>query len=149
MKSRTQFFIVVGLLILVFGITLLAFLRREQEPVQALPATIQRDCAPWDGAAFAVKIPVRNGTVINISIYQSPEIAFPATFSFPDETGRTGSAFLLSSVGEPEELRGRVSFPRVEQGMLTEGKFDLHTETGEPFKGNFKAEWGNEVVLCG
>ena len=149
MKSQTQFFIAIGLLILVLGIASFTFSTRNQQPVQVFPATINRDCAPWDGAAFTVSIPYDSGSVINISIWQSPDIKFPSTFSFPDETGQIGFAYTLPELDPLEELTGKVTFWRVEQDVPVEGEFNFMTQRGKQFNGKFKAEWGNEVVYCG
>lgn len=146
MKSRTWIFIALGLIIFVAG--LFTFSTRDQESVQNFPATINRDCAPWDGSAFTVSIPIAE-SVINISIYQLPGIRHPVTFSFPDEIMRDGIALLLLPVGSPERLTGKVSFQRVEQGEPVEGNFDLATEAGQQYKGKFKAEWGNVIAYCG
>jgi hypothetical protein len=148
MKSRPQFFIVIGLLILIFGMTWISFTRRNQKPAQTFPATINRDCAPWDGSAFTISIPME-GQSITISIYQSPEIKFPTTFSFPDDTMSVGTALLILPIGSPEQLTGKVVLQGVEQDRPVAGQFDLITNTGEHFKGKFIAEWGNEMVLCG
>jgi hypothetical protein len=147
MKSRTLFFITIGLLIL--GIAAFIFSTRDQEPEQLFPATIDRDCAPWDGGAFTVKIPISDGTVIDISIWQSPEIKLPVTFLFPDGTGQVGNAILTNPVGLPDPLTGTVYFWNVNQDHPVEGKFELRTESGEVFKGQFKAEWGTFIALCG
>src|SRR5687768_7811837 len=88
MKSRTQFYIAIVLLTLILGIGLFTFSTRNQHPVHVFTATINRDCAPWDGAAFTVSIPYDSVSTITISIWQSPDIKFPSTFSFPDPTGR-------------------------------------------------------------
>ena len=149
MKPRTQFLIVVGLSILIFGITWHSFSRRNQEPAQFLPATINRDCAPWDGSAFTVSIPLDNGTIINISIWQSPDIKFPKTFLFPDDTGQVGNANLISANGEYETLSGEVQFEGVRETLPIEGRFRLKSERGGEFVGQFKAEWGSQVTMCG
>jgi hypothetical protein len=120
----------------------------QRKALPVFPAMIHRDCAPWDGSAFTVSIPMEE-LVINISIYRSPAIMLPAAFSFPDDTGRVGNALLVLPVGSPELLTGKVSFQRVELEFQVEGKFDLATETGKQFKGRFKAEWDNEPVYCG
>lgn len=147
MKSRTAFVITIGLLIL--GIAVFTFTTRNQEPAQVYPATINRDCAPWDGAAFTVSIPMDNGAIINISIWQSPDIKRPATFSFPDETGQVGNTVYLQPSGEYEQLSGKISFQRVEEGKPVEGEFSFTSGRGEQFNGKFKAEWGNLTVMCG
>jgi len=147
MKSRTLFFIAVGLLIL--GIALFTFSRRNQEPAQALSATVTRDCAPWDGSAFTVSIPMETGGVINVSIWQAPDIKLPVTFSFPDNTGQVGNASYQLASGEYEQLSGTVFFQRVAEGSQVEGKFGLVTETGQRFEGQFKAEWEDQFIICG
>lgn len=147
MSPRNQFSLTVAFLVLILGIALITFLGQDEEPPQIYPAMIDRDCAPWDGAAFTVSIPVEK-TIVTISIYRSPELRLPATFAFPDETLMEGNAFLLLPVAMPEPLSGKVSFQRVEQGIPVEGAFDLVTQSGREFKGQFKAEWGNQVVYC-
>ena len=137
-----------GLLTLILGIAWMGFIRRNQKPEQTFSATINRDCAPWDGSAFTISIPMeRQG--VTVSIYQSPELKFPTTFSFPDTTLRIGTALLILPLGSPEQLTGKVSFQRVVPDIPVAGEFDLVTNTGELFKGKFIAEWGNEIVLCG
>lgn len=149
MNSRTQFFIAIGLLILVLGIPLFLLATQNQRPAPVFPATINRDCAPWDGAAFTVSIPYQPGTIINISIWRSPDIRQPVRFSFPDDTGQVGNATFLLRYSYSVQLIGRVFFSRVEQGIPVEGNFDLVTPAGQRLKGKFKAEWGNEIVYCG
>jgi len=143
MKSRTAFTLAIGLF------ALFTFSTRNQQPVQVFTATINRDCAPWDGSAFTMSISYDPGSVINISIWQSPDIKFASTFSFPDDTGRVGNAVYLSASGEYEQLSGKISFQRVEEGKPVEGTFSLMSERGEEFKGEFVAEWGNQLVMCG
>jgi hypothetical protein len=55
---------------------------------------------------------------------------------------------LFLPVGLSEPLSGRVTFQRLERGIPVEGAFDLTTQTGQKFKGKFKAEWGDQVVYC-
>ena len=147
MKFRTQLFVAVALLI--SGIAWFTFLNRNKEPAQVFPATINRDCAPWDGSAFTVSIPMNDGTIIHVSIWQLPEIRFPVRFSFPDESGQVGIAYTAPELDPLQQLKGEVSFRRVEKGIPVEGEFDFRTESGKRFKGRFKAEWGNEIIYCG
>lgn len=149
MKSRTQFFVVIGLLIVIFSITWISLSTRNQEPTQVFPATINRDCAPWDGAAFTVSIPYDSTSTITISIWQSPDIKLPITFSFPDETGQIGFAYILPELDPLQQLSGKVLFRRVDSESPVEGEFNFMTESGERFKGKFEAQWGNEIVYCG
>ena len=147
MKSRTLLIISIGLLIL--GIALFTFPARNQQPAQILPATINRDCAPWDGIAFTISIPYDSTTVIYISLWQSPSFNFPVTFSFPDVTLRVGTAYSVMELDPLEELRGTVSFERVREGTPVEGRFRLTSARGEMFEGRFVAEWGDSVPMCG
>ncbi len=149
MKPRTQFFIALGFLLLILGIAWVAFPERNQELEQVFPATINRDCAPWDGSAFTVSIPMSDGASIAVSIYQSPDIKLPITFSFPDEIMSVGNALYLSQVSSSEQLTGKVSFQRVEENSPVEGEFNFMTESGKQFKGRFIAEWNNQIVYCG
>ncbi|HEX9332362.1 MAG TPA: hypothetical protein VF896_10760 [Anaerolineales bacterium] len=149
MKPRTQFFMALGFLLLILGIAWVTFPERNQELAQVFPATINRDCAPWDGAAFTVSIPMSEGASIAISIYQSPDIKLPVTFSFPDETMSVGNVIYLPKVGSSEQLTGKVSFQRVIENSLVEGKFKFVTERGEQFIGRFQAEWKNQPMYCG
>jgi hypothetical protein len=94
MKPRTPLAIAISLLILILGIALFTFSRQNQEALQTFHATVNRDCAPWDGAAFTVSIPLGDGTIIDLSIWKSSDIRLPTTYSFPDETGQVGNALL-------------------------------------------------------
>jgi len=148
MKPR-KLFIVIGLAILVLGITCFTFPKRDQETKQVFPATIGRDCAPWDGSAFTLSIQYDPASTIMISIWQSPDIKLPSTFSFPDETGRAGQAYILSELDPLTPLSGKIFFQRVDRESPVEGEFDLRDENGIHFKGNFIAEWEHKPVYCG
>jgi hypothetical protein len=148
-KSWTVLRILIILSIIVFGAIWLSSLLENEEPAQLYPATIDRDCAPWDGAAFTISIPWKNAVTINISIYQSPQLMRPVMFSFPDETLKEGNALLLPPDGLPKPLTGKVFFERVEAGKPAEGRFDLISKSSEEFRGKFRAEWGNQVAYCG
>lgn len=148
MISRNAFQIAVVVLLLLIGAALFMYLKWDDTPLPTFPASVERDCAPWDGAAFTVSIPLEDET-IKVSIYQPPDIQRFVRFSFPDETMSEGHALLLLPIALPEPLTGQVSFQRVEQGVPVDGQFDLSTEAGRNFKGAFVAEWGNEIVYCG
>ena len=148
MKSQTLLYALLVFALIALGALWVFSTLETQESTPVFSATIQRDCAPWDGSAFAVSIPVA-GSVIGISIYQSPDIKLPVKFSFPDDTGQVGNALLVFPAGTPEQLTGKVSFQRVEQATPVEGEFDLLTEMGERFNGRFMAEWNNQPVYCG
>ena len=149
MKHGISLCILSGLLIIaLIGIWFLS--RGEtQPPTQVFPAIINRDCAPWDGAAFTVSILLNDRVTMAISIYRSPEIKLPTSFSIPDETMREGNALLLPPTGVPEQLTGQVWFQRVNEGMPVEGRYRFRSEAGVQFEGKFVAEWGREIIYCG
>ena len=149
MKSRTSLYgLLCLLLIALVGIWFFQA-RKAQAPAQVFPATVDRDCAPWDGEAFTVSIPWSDRSTLSISIYRSPDIKLPTSFSFPDESMSEGNAYLLLPDGLPEQLAGRVRFQRVEAGLPVEGRFQFRSEAGVELKGQFVAQWGDEIVYCG
>jgi hypothetical protein len=148
MTRRILVISIIGLILLFTGIAWYLSAARNQRPAQIISATINRDCAPWDGSAFTISVPLE-GRGINISVYQSPDIKLPTSFSFQDDPMSTGNVLLILPIGSPEQLTGRVYFQRVSQDVPVEGTFDLVTKAGEHFKGKFIAEWGNEIIYCG
>jgi hypothetical protein len=146
-KSQKVLILVIGLLIL--GVALFTFFARNQPALQTFSATAHRDCAPWDGAAFTLAIPYESGMLIYVSIWRSPEFLFPTTFTFPDETGQLGTAYLLPEVDPLTLLRGQVTLKRVEEGMPLEGRFSFASEGGGRFEGQFHAEWDDQIIMCG
>ena len=118
--------------------------------MQVLPAIVKRDCAPWDGGAFVVSIRHDRDSVIEISIWQSPDIPGPIKYSFPDRTRSIGEAMLVEQAGTPAELTGSVHFQAVEEGTPVKGEFSLVTASGREFHGKFIATWeADEIVYCG
>jgi len=147
MKPRTWYYVLVAIFAL--GISLLLFSANDRERPQFFDATAARDCAPWDGSAFAIRIAYRPGSIIEISIWRSPDLKFPAVFSFPDESRAVGNALYLPQFGPPMQLSGRVTFRGVEQGIPVSGEFNLRAQGGEQFLGKFKALWTDIPAFCG
>lgn len=147
MKSRTTLGLTIFLLII--GVAVFAFEIRNQQLAQLFSATVRRDCAPWDGSAFRVSVPLEGGAVIDISIWQAPDIKFSKTFMFPDDTGQVGNVSLLLANGEYETLRGEVRFEGVSEGKPLAGRFNLKSERGGVYVGQFEALWDDQIALCG
>ena len=148
MKSRISLYVVLTVLIALVAVWF--FFRSDtKSSAQVFPATVDRDCAPWDGAAFTVSIPFKNGQTLHISIYQSPDIELPSRYSFPDESMSEGNAYLRIPDGSPVQLAGEVWLQRVSQEIPVEGSFRLMSESGAQFEGKFLAEWGDEIIYCG
>jgi hypothetical protein len=148
MTRRLLSISVMILSLLIISIVWYTFSTRKLTAARVYPATINRDCAPWDGSAFTISIPLQEKG-ITISIYQPPDLKFPTAFLFPDDTMNVGNALLILPIGSPEQLTGNVSFQGVGQDIPVEGQFELVTNAGEHFKGKFVAEWKNEIVYCG
>ncbi len=148
LSSRNWLLAASALLLFIFGLAIFIFTNQDQEPEQSFPATVNRDCAPWDGAAFTVMVQYDPATVIHVSIWRSPDLVFPSTFSFPDETGQIGNAYAFPELGPYTLLSGEASFQRVQQGTPLEGRFNLTSERGARFQGKFIAEWENQIVYC-
>jgi hypothetical protein len=149
MKSRILLHVLIALSALVLVVFWFNYSTNDPEHIQAFSATVDRDCAPWDGAAFTISIPINSISTILISIWQSPDIKFSTTFSFPDETGRIGNAVHGIQLGSPEQLTGKVFIRSIEQGIPMEGEFNLFTPAGRQFNGKFIANWGDFIVMCG
>jgi hypothetical protein len=147
MKSRAPLLIIAALALVIGSVALVA-LEQKRELAPLFRATVNRDCAPWDGPAFTVSIPLE-GSTIQISIYHSPARWLPARFSFPDDSMREGDVRLISVAGQSELLTGNVWSERVNQQVPVEGWFQLRSDSGEQFEGRFVAHWGNRVVYCG
>ena len=106
MKYRTSLYVLLALLLIALGGIWFFYAWEAQAPAQVFPATVDRDCAPWDGSAFTVSIPLSDTSTISISIYRSPDIKLPSSYSFSDETMSEGHAYLLLPDGLPEQLAG-------------------------------------------
>ena len=149
MRTRILFYSLIGLSVVVILFLWRGLSSDDQGPVQIFPATVKRDCAPWDGAAFTLSIHYDQDSVIDISIWRSPDIHGPIKFSFPDSTHSIGAAMLLQQAGAPEELTGSVHFQGVDEGIPVDGEFSLTMESGRQIEGKFIAIWANEIVACG
>ena len=149
MKFRILLSVLLTLLLISMVAIWFFFTSDIKPPAQVFPATVDRECAPWDGSAFTVSIPLRDGSTISISIYRSPDLKLPSRYSFPDETMNEGNVYLRKPDGSLEQLTGDVWFQRVSDDVPLEGGFRLRSERGARLEGKFLAEWGDEVVYCG
>jgi hypothetical protein len=147
LKSRMALVLAISLLIL--GAALYTLVNRTARTLPAFAASVRRDCAPADGPAFTVEIPLQDGRVISISVWQSPDIIFPKTFSFMNDSRQPGNVSLIHPAGLSEQLVGEVTFQHVQQATPIEGQFRLRSEGGEQFEGQFEAKWDGQVVFCG
>jgi len=127
-KRKGLLYVALGMIML--GVAIFAALMLNRKPNRVISATVNRDCAPWDGSAFTVQIPWEGGDMINISIWQVPEINFLKSFAFPDDTGQIGTVRLIHPSGLSEALAGVVWLKNVSVGMPIAGRFNLRSASG-------------------
>jgi len=124
-------------------------------------AVIYYSAAPWDGAAYAMEIPLEqtkeaSQPVIRINIWGNPEFAEPKTLYFSGKedagggpargNGRASFQAILNK-SWPENLAGSVSFRSLQKDQPVSGTYELATLDGKKkFKGNFQAAWGNKPM---
>ena len=149
MRSRRWLVLLVILFVIALGGIFYFDSFPNQEPEKIFPATVSRDCAPWDGTAFTIAIQYNPDTRVYISIWKSPDIPFPSAFEIPDVERQVGEAYIHSESGMRVELSGKVWFQRVEEGTRIRGRFRLTSERGEAYEGGFAAEWESLTVYCG
>jgi hypothetical protein len=143
--------IAIGAAVLALGLAGYALRSGRQGAAQVMAATVNRDCAPWDGPAFRLSIPLDRHpeAVILVSIWKSPSLRGRTALTFSDGTDQAGSASLSGTSGQLEPLSGSVVLNGVDEAQPVEGSFDLVTETGSRFTGRFSAAWGDLQALCG
>ena len=123
-----------------------------------IAATIQGDCAPWDGAAFRVNVPAATlgvraeSAFVSVSIWKAPHIATRTTFNFANGSSAipdSGAAVLWSKGGQAESLRGWVTFESVSGDSPVDGSFELTAKSGARFAASFHATWLTTRMFCG
>lgn len=122
-------------------------------------ATIYFSSAPWDGAAYALEVPLKRTDVgdhpgIRINIWGYPEFPKPKTiyFSGTEDAGGgpsrgEGCALFQANLNKsiPERLVGSVSFTSLQNNLPVSGTYEFSTLDGKTaFKGSFQAVWGNK-----
>jgi hypothetical protein len=122
-------------------------------------AVILYSFAPWDGAAYAMEIPLEHSDdavhpVIRIDLWGYPRFPEPTTihFSGREDAGGgpakgDGRALFQANLNNsmPERLAGSVSFEILVDDRPVSGSYELATLDGKRrFKGSFRAAWGNK-----
>jgi hypothetical protein len=122
-------------------------------------AVIYYSFAPWDGAAYAIEIPLQDvdgasQPNIRINIWGYPEFLGPKTIKFSGEEDPDGGpskgdgrALFQANLNKsmPERLKGSISFSVLQNGHPVLGIYEFTTLDGKwKFKGSFQAKWGNE-----
>ncbi|MFN8861229.1 MAG: hypothetical protein ACK5ZR_13045 [Gemmatimonadaceae bacterium] len=125
-------------------------------------ATVEPDCAPWDGAALAFWIPTerlggpRNGW-LSLRLWLPPTRA-AGRYDFPDTTDRIGRVVHFVGLTSPkaidwatqphEELRGVVQVDRVDTNHPVRLDLDFTAVTGTRLTGRIEAQWIGAGGVC-
>ncbi len=122
-------------------------------------AIIYFSFAPWDGAAYAMEIPLEHADetlhpIIRINIWGYPEFPEPKTIHFSGKedpgggpTKGEGRALFQSDLNKsmPERLAGSISFEVLKHDGPVSGSYEFATLDGRKrFKASFQAAWGNK-----
>lgn len=121
-------------------------------------AAIYFSAAPWDGAAYALEIPLVKSAdaaepVIRVSIWGNPEFDKSETIRFSgreDPGGGPGKGRGIASYqtvfnrSVPQHLSGGITFESLKHGQPVAAEYDLMMGGGMRFKGRFLAAWGND-----
>jgi hypothetical protein len=126
-------------------------------------ATVEADCAPWDGPAYTIWVPAgkvggKPNSWISISIWQAPDQS-ATSFTYPDLTGKGGHATywpnlksheqVIWSKQSHENLAGKLYLTSINGHKSILGEFDFSTEKDVPLKGKFESRWSNKIAICG
>jgi hypothetical protein len=148
MKSTIQLYALIGSLILAI-ILWLYFTSQTVKNDPIFAATVNQDCAPWDGMAYTITIPDEAGSVVRVSIWQPADFQLPVMYSFPDSSGKVGAADYQSASESVQQVSGKITLQPFAAKAPIEGMFDFTLENGRKIKGIFKAKWGDQIALCG
>jgi hypothetical protein len=125
-------------------------------------AKIYYSAAPWDGAAYAIEIPLQavgkdsaQGH-LRINLWGNPEFSEITAYSFsgredpgggPDKgTGRASYQAVLNK-SQPLALKGFIEFGSIQKGKPVIGIFVLTSQDDKrQFSGKFEAVWANKPV---
>ncbi len=124
-------------------------------------ATIYYSAAPWDGAAYAIEIPLERTNdaalpTIRINIWGNPEFPESKTINFSGKEdagggpgkgdGRASYQAVLNK-SWPENLAGSITFKSLQKDRPVSATYEFATLDGKKkFKGNFQAVWGNQPM---
>lgn len=126
-------------------------------------AFAERDCAPWDGPAFAVWISGEGvggkpDSWIYLRIWRRPENSL-GRFTFPDKSMRQGVVAYIPELKSPQVINwskqpsqaveGSVRLIRVDRDQTILGELDLRSESNIHLRGIFEARWKPKLMACG
>lgn len=123
-------------------------------PEAVATAQIARTCAPWDGAAFTVSVPLGNDAdpaalpALQLSVWSSPQFDGERKIVFAEGDDRTGAASYAETVERATPLTGEATFRQAADGSI-EGTLRLKAADGRRFERRFRGRLGDRAVMCG
>jgi len=117
-------------------------------------ADVARACAPWDGAAFSVSVPLREGAdpgalpALRVMVWSPPQFEHERTVVFADGDDRTGVAQYMEAEDRATPLTGEATFRQAADGGI-EGTLRLKAADGRRFERRFRGRLDDRMVMCG
>lgn len=127
---------------------------QSTRPEAVAVARIARACAPWDGAAFSVSVPLREGAdatalpALRVRVWSPPRFEHARTVVFGDGDDRTGVAQYAESEDRAMPLTGEATFRQAADGGI-EGTLRLKAADGRRFERRFRGPLDPGQVMCG
>jgi len=133
----------------------------EQFKITSVNAKIYYSSAPWDGAAYAIEIPLGTDKdsakgQLRINLWGNPEFSEITAYSFSgheDPGGGPGKGTGRASYQEvlnkslPVALKGVIEFGSIQKEKPVIGIFVLTSLDGkQEFSGKFEAAWSNKPL---
>jgi len=132
-----------------------------QETLKIITSPVSMgSCAPWDGLAVAVMIPItlesKDDTVAYINLWDPKTLDnLPRTFNFPDKSGHLGNTLLnpnIKNLTNPryEKPTATVIITSYQPGKYVDGEIELVLSNGKIIKQHFHAPWSQDhPEICG
>ncbi len=127
-------------------------------PVLAAPRSstqmgrITAECAPWDGPALGLKLPLTGAWTLTLAVYPSGHAGSVQVYPVQVQAGTGGAdAWLSGPASTMRATGGTVWLDRFVDGVGAAGRFTLALEDGQRLQGTFSARWKTPATtpLCG
>lgn len=103
---------------------------------------VSEGCAPWDGPALQLALPLAPERTLRLALYPAGSAASPQVYPVGVQSGAGGADAWLGGAGTGEQATaGRVWLDRLVSGKGAAGHFDLKLTGGQRLQGTFAARW--------
>ena len=124
------------------------------DPGQQTGGVVFKGCAPWDGAAVRISLPLdpRHAyPLISVGIWRDD---LPQSFAFDEnvnhgssESGKGVVSYCPREAACEPVKTARFTFDDSREGVT--GTYEATLSGGNTVQGSFTAEWEERIVLCG